>query len=56
MLQSALARLRIGSQTTSGFVIVLSVLGAILGFSCFAVAAAKSSFGGLSGMHARGSR
>jgi methyl-accepting chemotaxis protein len=50
MLQSALARLRIGSRITFGFVIVLSVLVAVLGFSYFALTAAKSSFGGFAGM------
>jgi methyl-accepting chemotaxis protein len=50
MLQSALARLRIGSRITFGFVIVLSVLVAVLGFSYFALTAAKSSFGGFTSM------
>ncbi|WP_374652357.1 methyl-accepting chemotaxis protein [Dongia sp.] len=50
MLQSALARLRIGSRITFGFVIVLAVLVAVLGFNYFALTAAKSSFGGFTGM------
>ncbi len=50
MLQSALARLRIGSRITFGFIIVLSVLVAVIGFSYFALTAAKSSFGGFTDM------
>lgn len=50
MLQSALARLRIGSRITFGFVIVLAVLVAVLGFSYFALTAARSSFGDFTGM------
>ncbi|MDY0872050.1 methyl-accepting chemotaxis protein [Dongia rigui] len=50
MLQSALARLRIGSRITFGFVIVLSVLVAVIGFSYFALTAAKSSFGDFTSM------
>ncbi|MBK8159726.1 MAG: HAMP domain-containing protein [Rhodospirillaceae bacterium] len=50
MLQSALARLRIGSRITFGFVIVLSVLVAVLGFSYLALTGARSSFGGFTDM------
>ncbi|WP_374380480.1 methyl-accepting chemotaxis protein [Dongia sp.] len=45
MLQTTLARLRIGSRITFGFAIVLIVLVAVLGFSYFALTGAKSSFG-----------
>ncbi len=50
MLQSALARLRIGSRITFGFVTLLSVLVAVLGFSYFALTDARSSFGGFTDM------
>lgn len=50
MLHSALARLRIGSRITFGFVIVLAVLVAVLGFSYFALTTARSSFGGFTSM------
>lgn len=50
MLQSLLARLRIGSRITFGFIIVLAVLVAVIGFSYFALTAAKSSFGGFTSM------
>lgn len=50
MLQSALARLRIGSRITFGFVIVLAILVAVLGFSYFALTAARSSLGGFTNM------